>query len=115
MVNQLSVVATVLKSNTKRESVKKFISFHEEYIENMEKINKGGSKEGVQTLKGGNVSNVVDPQMETTNEKNPNKYRKGRKKLRKIKKQGLQKKRLNTSAASTTIDAIAEPGIETCK
>ena len=55
------MVATVLKSNTKRESVKKFISFHEEYIENLEKVNKGGSKEGVQPLKGGNVSNVVEP------------------------------------------------------
>ena len=67
----------VLKSDTKRDSVKKFISWHEEQIENLERGNKGGSKEGVQTLKGGNVSNVVEPQMDTSKQKRSNKDDKG--------------------------------------
>ena len=53
--------------------------------------------------------------MYTTKYKRPKKDGKGRKKLRERKKQGLQNKRLNTSAASTTISAIAEPIIETRK
>ena len=86
MGNTLSSVATVMNIDVNREGVNKFISWCEEEIENLEKGDKDGSKDGVQPLKGGNVANVVDPQMETTNEKNPNKYRKGRKKLRKRKK-----------------------------
>ena len=66
-------------------------------------------------MKCGDVANVVDPQMETTKEKKPNKYGNGWQKLRERKTQVLHKKRLNTSAASTVIDAIAEPSIETRK
>ena len=113
--NELSVVETVLKSDLKIEGVKKFISLCEEDIENLEKGKNNGLKQGVQPLKGGDVANVVEPQMQTTKYKRPKKYGKGRKKLRKRKKQGLQRKRLNTSAASTVIDAIAEPSIETRK
>ena len=115
MGNELSAVATVLKSDVKREGVKKFISWCEEEIEKLEKDEKDGSKEGVQPLKGADVANVVDLQIETTKEKKPKKDGKGRQKLRERKKQGLQKKRLNTSAASTAIAPIAEPSIETRK
>ena len=64
MGNKFSGVATVLKSYVKREGVKKFISCFEEDTENLEKGEKDGSKEGVQPLKGGDVANVVEPQME---------------------------------------------------
>ena len=40
---------------------------------------------------------------------------KGQKKLQERKNQGLQKKLLNKSAASTTIYDIEEPIIETCR
>ena len=99
----------------KREGVKKFISWCEENIENLEKGEKDGSNEGVQPLKVGDVANVVEPQVETKKENKPNKYGKGRQKLRERKKQGLQKNQLNTSAASAMIAAIAEPRIETRK
>ena len=82
MGNELSAVATVLKSDVKREGVKKFISWCEEEIEKLEKDEKDGSKEGVQPLKGADVANVVDLQIETTKEKKPKKDGKGRQKLR---------------------------------
>ena len=63
----------MLKSDMKRKGVKKFISWCEEYIENMVKGDKDGSKEVVKPLKGGDVYNVVDPQMETTKHKKPKK------------------------------------------
>ena len=50
--------------------------------------------------------------METTKDKKPKKCGKGRQKLQERKNQGLQKERLYTSAASTTISAITEPIIE---
>ena len=66
-------------------------------------------------MKVGDVANVVEPQVETKKENKPNKYAKGRQKLRERKKQGLQKNWFNNSAASTTISAIAELPIETHK
>ena len=66
-------------------------------------------------MKGSYVANIVELQLDTTKEKNPKKYGKGRKKLWETKNQDLQKKRLNTSAASTKISVIAEPSIEICK
>ena len=115
MGNELSAVVTVLKSEVKRECVKKFISWCEEDIENLEKGDKDRSKEGVQPLKGGDVANVEDPQMETTRDENPKKDGKDWQNLREIQNQSLQKKQLNTSAASTMIAAIMEPSIETPK
>ena len=53
--------------------------------------------------------------METTKQNKPKKDGKGWQKLQEIKNRGLQKKRLNTSAASTTIYDIEEPIIETCR
>ena len=66
-------------------------------------------------MKGGDVTNVVEPQMDTTKEKKANKYGKDKKKLQERKKQGPQNKQLNTSSASTTIAAILEPSIDTRK
>ena len=71
--------------------------------------------EGVQPLKGGDVANIVEPQMEKTKENNPKRDWKVRKNLRERKKKGLQKMRLNTSTASTMLAAIEEPIIETRK
>ena len=59
MGNELSAVATLLKNDVKREGVNKFISWFEEYIRNLEKGEKYGSKEGVQPLKVGDVTNVI--------------------------------------------------------
>ena len=73
MGNEFSAVATVLKSDVKREGVHNFISWCEEDIGKLEKVDKYGSKEGFQPLKGGGVANVVEPQMNRKKENNPKK------------------------------------------
>ena len=115
MGNNFSVLQMVLKSDVQREGAKKFISCCEEDIENLENGEKDGSKQGVESLKGGDVANVLQPQMETTKEKNPKKDGKGWQKLGERKNQLIHKKRLNTYETSTTISDISEPSIETLK
>ena len=53
--------------------------------------------------------------MDKSKEKKPKNDKTGQWSLRERINQGLQKKQLNTSAASTIIYAIAEPSIETRK
>ena len=60
MGNDFSEVPTVLKSDVKIKGVNNFISWCEEYIENLEKGEKDRSKEGVQPFKCGDVANVVE-------------------------------------------------------
>ena len=75
----------MLKSDVKREGIKNFISWCEEYIDKLENGNKEGSKEGVQPLKGGDVASIVEPHMETKKEKKPKKYENSHQKLLKEK------------------------------
>ena len=51
----------MLKSDLKIEGVKKFINCCDEYIEKLEKGKKDRSNDEVQPLKGGDVSNGVEP------------------------------------------------------
>ena len=77
MGNNFSVLQMVLKIDVQREGDKKFISCCEEDIENLENGEKDGSEQGVESLKGGDFANVLQPQMETTKEKNPKEDGKG--------------------------------------
>jgi ATP-binding cassette subfamily F protein 3 len=90
MGNEWTAVETVLKSDVKRESVKRFIAYCEEELEKLDQGNKNPT--------------IEDADDRGTNEesKGRNNESKGRQKLRERKRQNLQKSARKAAESSTT-------------